>query len=74
MSYFVIIFYYSSYCPIKVPGLAENRPSVLRGDRLFVCPVPANGKKYEGYVHTVTLTELFLGFSRGYVANYIHVD
>ncbi|XP_067932453.1 putative helicase MOV-10 [Watersipora subatra] len=58
---------------LTVPGLAENRPSVLRGDRVFVSPLPICGQKYEGYVHNVTLTELFLGFnkrlSKMYIAN-----
>ncbi|TRY89114.1 hypothetical protein DNTS_011152 [Danionella cerebrum] len=51
---------------LKVPGVAENRPSVLRGDKLNVCisnektqPVTV----YEGFVHHVELEKVILGFS-----------
>ena len=39
----------------QVPGLAENRPSVLRGDALFVQPADgSSGKReYQGFVHAV---------------------
>jgi hypothetical protein len=56
------------YLTLDVPGLAENRPSLVRGDRLFVRKLGANGKpeekkKYEGYVHNVGLNKVFLKFS-----------
>ncbi|KAL0191609.1 hypothetical protein M9458_014307, partial [Cirrhinus mrigala] len=52
---------------LKVPGVAENRPSVLRGDKLNV---RLSGDKsqpitvYEGYVHRVELDRVKLGFSK----------
>uniref|UniRef100_A0A4W3IM21 RNA helicase n=1 Tax=Callorhinchus milii TaxID=7868 RepID=A0A4W3IM21_CALMI len=52
---------------LEVPGVAENRPSVLRGDHLLVTrsadrhlPVVT---RYKGYVHSVELEQLKLGFS-----------
>ncbi|KAM3872351.1 putative helicase mov-10-B.1 [Diretmus argenteus] len=48
---------------LEVPGVSENRPSVLRGDRLLVCPKGETGVKYEGYVHRVELDKVILGFS-----------
>ncbi|XP_053313560.1 helicase MOV-10 [Spea bombifrons] len=52
---------------LHVPGVAESRPSVLRGDHLFVClsdertnPAAIN---YKGYVHGVELEKVRLGFS-----------
>ncbi|KAM7423013.1 hypothetical protein PAMA_010850 [Pampus argenteus] len=52
---------------LKVPGVAENRPSVLRGDCLRVSksgdtvqPITV----YTGYVHRVELDILKLGFSQ----------
>lgn len=48
---------------LKVPGVSENRPSVLRGDRLLVRPVGETKKKYCGYVHSVQLDSVKLGFS-----------
>ena len=46
----------------QIPGLAENRPSVLRGDKLYATPVPGDGHKYQGIVHQVAQTEVKLGF------------
>ena len=54
---------------LDVPGLAENRPSLVRGDRLFVKKLAADGTveneniKYEGYVHAVGLNKVYLKFS-----------
>ena len=62
------------YLTLDVPGLAENRPSLVRGDRLFVRKLAANGTveneniKYEGYVHTVGLNKVYLKFSAGLVS------
>ncbi|XP_034270184.1 helicase MOV-10 [Pantherophis guttatus] len=52
---------------LKVPGVAENRPSVLRGDHLFVSLADGQPKYavtfYKGYVHAVELDKVKLGFS-----------
>ncbi|KAJ3586367.1 hypothetical protein NHX12_012766 [Muraenolepis orangiensis] len=48
---------------LKVPGVAENRPSVLRGDKILVCPEGKRGVKYRGYVHAVEQESVKLGFS-----------
>ncbi|XP_071388136.1 putative helicase mov-10-B.1 [Centroberyx affinis] len=48
---------------LEVPGVSENRPSVLRGDKLLVCPKGETGVKYCGYVHSVQLDQVKLGFS-----------
>ncbi|XP_068568586.1 putative helicase mov-10-B.1 [Cebidichthys violaceus] len=52
---------------LRVPGVAENRPSVLRGDCLRVSksgdtvePITV----YTGYVHKVELDSVKLGFSK----------
>ncbi|KAA0712698.1 putative helicase mov-10-B.1 [Triplophysa tibetana] len=52
---------------LKVPGVAENRPSVLRGDQLNVFVSGDKSKPvtvYQGYVHRVELEKVKLGFSR----------
>lgn len=54
---------------MQVPGLAENRPSVLKGDHLFAWYTnersnKEDAKKYKGYVHRVELEELVLGFNK----------
>ncbi len=50
---------------VQVPGLAENRPSVLRGDHLFVSiKNDPTDIEYKGYVHQVALEEVHLGFSQ----------
>lgn len=42
------------YLGLKVPGLAEGRPSVLIGDRVMLTdPGDPDGPCYEGCVHEV---------------------
>ena len=42
------------YLGLKVPGLAEGRPSVLIGDKVILTdPADPDGPCYEGYVHEV---------------------
>ncbi|XP_062999361.1 helicase MOV-10 [Elgaria multicarinata webbii] len=52
---------------LKVPGVAENRPSVLKGDYLLATlaeePTRNPVVHYQGYVHDVELEKLKLGFS-----------
>ena len=60
---------------LEIPGLAEKRPSVLRGDRIYVTVATdstldidsptlyPNLREYEGYVHEVEETRVLLGFS-----------
>lgn len=42
-------------CTLQVPGLAEARPSVLRGDALYVSHADGSGggKEWQGIVHNV---------------------
>ncbi|KAM9859316.1 putative helicase mov-10-B.2 [Aulostomus maculatus] len=52
---------------LRVPGVAENRPSVLRGDCLRVSISGDTAQPitvYTGYVHRVELDNVKLGFSR----------
>ncbi|XP_043572295.1 putative helicase MOV-10 isoform X2 [Chiloscyllium plagiosum] len=52
---------------LQVPGVAENRPSVLRGDHLFASKcddVKQPITRYKGYVHAVELEQVKLGFSQ----------
>ncbi|XP_033121728.1 putative helicase MOV-10 [Anneissia japonica] len=56
---------------LKVPGLAENRPSVLKGDYLFAIPKDSPNKCYTGYVHRVEMEELVLGFNSRLVKGFI---
>ncbi|XP_067933166.1 putative helicase mov-10-B.1 [Watersipora subatra] len=51
---------------LRVPGLGEKRPSVLRGDRLYVIPFPTNGYKYEGLVDDTSQNDAYLVFSPRY--------
>ncbi|NXU69045.1 SDE3 helicase, partial [Horornis vulcanius] len=52
---------------LKVPGVAEKRPSVLRGDHLFAHLSSERDHspliQYKGYVHSVELEKVRLGFS-----------
>ncbi|XP_034724950.1 putative helicase mov-10-B.1 [Etheostoma cragini] len=52
---------------LRVPGVAENRPSVLRGDCLWVSKSGDTVRPmtvYSGYVHRVELDRVKLGFSK----------
>ncbi|KAI3369856.1 hypothetical protein L3Q82_024666, partial [Scortum barcoo] len=52
---------------IRVPGVAENRPSVLRGDCLRVSKSEDKVQPitvYTGYVHRVELDRVKLGFAK----------
>lgn len=60
---------------LQVPGVAENRPSVLRGDCLrvsksedTVLPITL----YTGYVHRVELDRVKLGFSKRLLQTFIN--
>ena len=50
---------------LEVPGLAENRPSVLKGDRLYAKEHGPTSRpvEYEGIVHVVNEQTVHLGFS-----------
>lgn len=52
---------------LEVPGLAEKRPSVLRGDKVYVKPVRSPGcfesASFQGYVHHVEHKRIGLGFN-----------
>ncbi|KAM4759750.1 LOW QUALITY PROTEIN: helicase MOV-10 [Cyanocitta cristata] len=52
---------------LNVPGMAENRPSLLRGDHLFAHLSSERDRsplvRYKGYVHSVELEKVRLGFS-----------
>ena len=43
-----------------MPGLAENRPSVLRGDALFVRPSDGSSGdwEYQGFVHSLEMEQV----------------
>ena len=58
------------FASLPVPGLAENRPSVLIGDEILVQPVDAvqGGKWYSGFVHMIERDEVGLRFGRGFRA------
>jgi len=55
---------------LAVPGLAENRPSVLKGDRIFL-KMCGEKKEYEGFVHAVHESEVDLGVNSSLIKSYI---
>ncbi|KAM4738304.1 putative helicase mov-10-B.1 [Anableps anableps] len=56
---------------LEVPGVSENRPSVLRGDSLLVYPQGEKGVKYRGYVYSVQLDSVRLGFASELLNRYM---
>ncbi|NXF90644.1 SDE3 helicase, partial [Eubucco bourcierii] len=61
---------------LKVPGVAENRPSVLKGDHLFVHLSSERDHsplvQYKGYVHSVELESVRLGFSTKLMKKFVN--
>ena len=57
----------------QVPGLAENRPSVIKGDQILVRMKDSSGQlekeEYQGFVYVVGLSEVRLRFSPRYKKN-----
>ncbi|XP_027551120.1 helicase MOV-10 isoform X1 [Neopelma chrysocephalum] len=60
---------------LEVPGVAENRPSVLRGDHLFANLSSERDRsplmQYKGYVHNVELDKVKLGFSPKMLSKFV---
>uniref|UniRef100_A0AAR2L8C5 RNA helicase n=1 Tax=Pygocentrus nattereri TaxID=42514 RepID=A0AAR2L8C5_PYGNA len=60
---------------LEVPGVSENRPSVLRGDHLLLTKSEdlhlLSVTKYKGYVHRVELDQLKLSFSSKFLDSFI---
>ncbi|NXM28746.1 SDE3 helicase, partial [Oxyruncus cristatus] len=61
---------------LNVPGVAENRPSVLRGDHLFAHLSSERDRsplvQYKGYVHSVELEKVKLGFSPRLLSKFVN--
>ncbi|GLV35616.1 armitage [Carabus blaptoides fortunei] len=53
---------------LEVPGLAENRPSLIRGDDLLVRK-PGDTVRYKAYIHNVRETTVHLGFHKRFVSD-----
>ncbi|XP_072386065.1 putative helicase mov-10-B.1 [Diabrotica undecimpunctata] len=49
---------------LEVPGLAEARPSILRNDRIYLKENKTDSIKYEGHVHQVFETSVYLGLNK----------
>ncbi len=68
---------------LEIPGLAEKRPSVLRGDKIYVTvatdailnndnrSLNQNFKEYEGFLHEVEETRVILGFSEKLLKRFV---
>uniref|UniRef100_T1IMR9 RNA helicase n=1 Tax=Strigamia maritima TaxID=126957 RepID=T1IMR9_STRMM len=46
---------------LEVPGLAESRPSLIRGDKIYAKKA-SDRKEFEGIVHVVRLKDVWVGF------------
>ena len=66
---FCVDGFFFFYC--QVPGLAENRPSVVRGDQILVRIKDSKGQpekeEYQGFVHILGLNDVHLKFSPKWV-------
>ncbi|XP_011632303.1 RNA helicase Mov10l1 [Pogonomyrmex barbatus] len=62
-----------NYLVLEVPGLAEKRPSLLVGDRALISFQWTNSQeklKYEGFIHKIKSTEIFLKFNEKFHHEY----
>lgn len=61
---------------LVIPGLAEQRPSILKGDCLYVEKKSSTDrndvKEYEGFVHKINGTELCVAFDDGFHSTYMN--
>ena len=55
---------------LKVPGLAEKRPSVLKGDKVRAKLSGTHGRLYEGMAVEIREEEVGLRFNRGFAESY----
>ncbi|CAH0563349.1 unnamed protein product [Brassicogethes aeneus] len=53
---------HGSFYRLQVPGLAESRPSLIRGDSVLVRETEFSKIKFEGIVHRVEQASVQLGF------------
>jgi helicase MOV-10 len=56
---------------LTVPGLAEKRPSLLLGDKIFVKFLDNTREEFSGYVHAVQESRVGLKFAPKFVSKYI---
>ncbi|XP_033744976.1 RNA helicase Mov10l1-like [Pecten maximus] len=55
------------FLALRVPGLAEGRPSLLIGDKIIVTePGDSSGPAYEGYVHELMSEDVLLKFNQDF--------
>ncbi|XP_014520114.1 probable RNA helicase SDE3 [Vigna radiata var. radiata] len=64
------------FLSMEVPGLAERRPSLVHGDRIFVKLAYDNSNRqpYEGFIHRVEADEIYLKFDPEYNLYHYHKD
>ena len=56
---------------LNVPGLEENRPSVMKGDKIFVKHSSDEGRDYEGFVHQIQEQRVLIGFGSQFKDNFL---
>ncbi|XP_031573706.1 RNA helicase Mov10l1-like [Actinia tenebrosa] len=63
---------YREYLSLRVPGLAEGRPSLLIGDTVVASLTDGvyDAPKYEGYVHEVRKDDILLKFNEEFHKNF----
>ena len=59
------------FLALKVPGLAEKRPSVLRGDHVLATKAGDDSRAFKGYAHQIENESVLLKFSAGFHRSYV---
>ena len=55
---------------LTVPGLEENRPSVMKGDKILV-KLPSDSRDYEGFVHEIQEQRVMISFGPQFQSNFV---
>ena len=56
---------------LTVPGLEENRPSVMKGDKILVKLSSDQARDYEGFVHQIQEQNVLIGFGAPFRNNFV---
>nr|XP_053649516.1 putative helicase mov-10-B.1 isoform X2 [Cherax quadricarinatus] len=66
------LYYNAASCvELEVPGLSENRPSVLPGDNVYVTHVGKRKPVYAGCVHKLKEKSIYLAFGEEFMDSFV---
>ncbi|XP_041975066.1 probable RNA helicase armi [Aricia agestis] len=71
----IFLLKYQDYLGIEIPGLAERRPSLIKGDRALVKDAwDKEARQYEGFVHEIRGNLVLMKFNPQFQSSYSGSD